>query len=62
MSSLISLLEPSYIVSTTAGAGAVWGVVKVYIKFLLRDIDKLEKRMGALEEWRMSIGSTNGNN
>lgn len=54
MSSAPDLLNVSYIASTalgvTGGSGAVWAVVKVYIKFILRDLSKLDGRVQRLEE------------
>lgn len=49
MSSLADLVQPQFLVSTGAGAGAVWYVCSVYFKFILRDIAKLEKRCDRLE-------------
>lgn len=54
MNSAPELLNASFIASTalgvTGGSGAVWAVVKVYIKFILRDLSKLDSRVERLEE------------
>lgn len=49
MSELANLIRPDFVISTGAGAGVVWAVVKVYLRFIMRDLEKLEARVVRLE-------------
>jgi len=56
---MFELLEPQFLVSTATGAVSTWGVARVYLNFILRDIAKLDERVTHLERTARAAGAAN---
>lgn len=49
---MIELLKPEFLVSTGAGAGVVWGMVKIHLEYILREQKRQDERITRLERRR----------